>query len=250
MAVSKGQVPINLAKLAPGKMAHARWLTTANRIMRLYVSTIDPSESLQLIANYVAMVYAPGWFQVKLHSRVVDGPKNLHKILKLCCTLSDDATEIIRPVVQRNAFFAHSENVLLAMINDERPYIRELGWRRIVKAREENKSLNTVRDFKIPDLIFRAEDYYSMIDWKEKIHEPPLTKGLSDEFLRTCIAEKASFTVGDFPCHTQSVERLIKLVTEACGKVIGRENRDGYIMAKLASYKRMPKFESKKDYMP
>ena len=50
--------------------------------------------------------------------------------------------------------------------------------------------------------------------------------------------------------HTQSVERLIKLVTEACGKVIGRENRDGYIMAKLASYKRMPKFESKKDYMP
>ena len=69
--------------------------------------------------------------------------------------------------------------------------------------------LNTVKNFKIPDLIFRAEDYYSMIDWKEKIHEPSLTKGLLDEFLSTCIAKKASFNVGDFPCHTQSVERLI-----------------------------------------
>ena len=47
--------------------------------------------------------------------------------------------------------------------------------------------------------------------------------------------------VGDFPW----LERLIKLMTEACGKVIGRENRDGYIMTKLASYKRMPKFELK-----
>ena len=110
-------------------------------------------------------------------------------------------------------------------------------------ARKEDKSLNTMWNFEMPDLIFKAEDYYCMINWKEKIYEPLLTKGLSDEFLRTYIAEKASFTIGDFPCHTQSLERLINLVIEACGKVIGRENRGGYIMAKLASYKRMAKFE-------
>ncbi|KAI4458007.1 ubiquitin-conjugating enzyme e2 [Holotrichia oblita] len=38
-----------------------------------------------------------------------------------------------------------------------------------------------------------------------------------------------------FPSHTQSVERCVKLVTEATEKVCGHENRGGYIRATLKS---------------
>ena len=40
-------------------MAHSRWLTTANRILRLYVSTDKPSQALKIIIEYIMKVYAP-----------------------------------------------------------------------------------------------------------------------------------------------------------------------------------------------
>ena len=33
------------------------------------------------------------------------------------------------PVVYRNAYFAHSENILPSMVTDERPPVKELGRR-------------------------------------------------------------------------------------------------------------------------
>ena len=35
-AVSSGHCSLNLSECSPGKLSHARWLTTANRILRLY----------------------------------------------------------------------------------------------------------------------------------------------------------------------------------------------------------------------
>ena len=50
------------------------------------------------------------------------------------------------------------------MINDERQNIRELGLRRILKARLEK---STLREFKIPKLNFDAGQYFELIDWKD-----------------------------------------------------------------------------------
>ena len=54
------------------------------------------------------------------------------------------ANQPVDPVLQRNGYFAHPKNLLLAMISDERQYIRELGLRRILKARLE-KVIHCVR---------------------------------------------------------------------------------------------------------
>lgn len=43
VAISNGVISESLAQKQPGKLAHSRWLTTANRILRLYVGTINPS---------------------------------------------------------------------------------------------------------------------------------------------------------------------------------------------------------------
>ena len=56
---STGECSRELALKNPGKMHHARWLKTANRILRLYVSEANPTPSLQAIVNYIMAVYAP-----------------------------------------------------------------------------------------------------------------------------------------------------------------------------------------------
>ena len=42
-SVSAGKLNKGLANKNPAKMAHSRWLTIANRILRLYVSTVEAS---------------------------------------------------------------------------------------------------------------------------------------------------------------------------------------------------------------
>ena len=58
----------------------------------------------------------------------------------------------------------------------------------------------------------------------------------------------SNIIIPPIPCHTQAVERHIKIVTEASASVIGMKNRDSFILNKLESRKVMPKFESKCDF--
>ena len=52
----------------------------------------------------------------------------------------------------------------------------------------------------------------------------------------------------DFPCHTQSVERMVKVVTEASSSCIGKRKRDGAMRAKLKSRSVMPEFDHKSNW--
>ena len=47
LAVQKGEVSLELSLWNPGELCEARWLTKANRILRLYISTLNPSENLK-----------------------------------------------------------------------------------------------------------------------------------------------------------------------------------------------------------
>src|SRR6218665_164222 len=79
--------------------------------------------------------------------------------------LSPKHKKIVDPVIHRNAYFAHPENLLLAIMTDHRPHIRELGLRRVIKARAANHS-GQIRRFKVPaKLNFDAMEYFDMTDW-------------------------------------------------------------------------------------
>ena len=137
------------------------------------------------------------------------------------------------------------------MITDERQTIRELGLRRILKARSGHNKKTTVRRFCVPPLKFDANEYYDLVDWQAlDLTEPPVTKNMTDIVLRDMIAAKDTPEVlfPRFPCHTQAVERCIKLVTEASAAVCGVNSRDGFIRSPIESQHEMPKFESKRDY--
>ncbi|XP_031339102.1 uncharacterized protein LOC116167737 isoform X2 [Photinus pyralis] len=249
ISITQGLIPPDLANKQPGKLAHSRWLTCANRILRLYVGTAKPSQSLVELAEFVIKVYAPTWFDIKLMPSCRYGPQHILNMIKRCAYLEDDKKAIVFRTIQRNSFFAHSENVLLAMLQDERGHIQELALRRIMKARKTNKG-KKVREFITPKLNFEANEYYDLIDWTtEKIYEPPITQKYTDsEILQKITSANFKVTVEEFPCHSQAVERGVKLVTEASSAVCGSKARDGYIRARIKSRTEVPKFDTKSQF--
>ena len=90
-----------------------------------------------------------------------------------------------------------------------------------------------------------------MIDWSElAITELPVVNAMTDtelwQFIR--MDETPTILFPKFPCHTQAVERLVKVVTEESKNACGPNSRDSFILGRLASRHIMPTFESKRDF--
>ena len=150
--------------------------------------------NLKHLVTYVMKVYSPGWFSIKMHPSCKDGTRHLFKTIQQSRYLSKELRDIVDPVLQRNGYFGHPENLLLAMISDERQYIRELGLRRILKARLEKS--HTLRTFNVPKLNLDANDYIELIDWKDnEITEPPLTADVSEEDARLFVKSGGQSTM-------------------------------------------------------
>jgi hypothetical protein len=118
--VRSGTCSSQLARMKPGPLNHSRWLTIASRVLREYVSTNKPSVSLTTLATYILKVFAPVWFIIKTNWYYTDGSKNLFKLISYSRYLPEKLKRIIDPVIQQNAYFAHPENILLAMLTDDR----------------------------------------------------------------------------------------------------------------------------------
>ena len=108
---------------------------------------------------------------------------------------------------------------------------------------------SSVRKFVIPKINFKAETYPDLIDWEgASFSEPPLTASLSENEVRDLVLNP--LIIPFFTCHTQPVERAIRLVTEAAGSVIRPEAREGFIRQRMRSRKEVARCDSKKDFFP
>ena len=153
-AASIGRVSEGFGKRSPRTLNHSRWLTTANRILRLYVSTNHPEEKLMTLVNFVMKVYVPMWFEIKAMPYADSGARYIFKALVK--QQSKEVKEIVLPVMQRNAYFAHHENILLAMLADENETIRKLAWRRLKKCRQKKNPQKKYDNSGFQSLILTA----------------------------------------------------------------------------------------------
>ena len=80
-AVSSGYCSLSLFDRSPVKLSHARWLTPANRILRLHISKTSPSNNLLILVNYIAKVCIPMWFKIKNKTYYRRG-KHLHELIQ------------------------------------------------------------------------------------------------------------------------------------------------------------------------
>ena len=73
---------------------------------------------------------------------------------------------------------------------------------------------NEIRIFKVHENYFTSKDYIAHIDWQFcVITKPPMTVKYSDSDLQYIITDKTILDLKKILCHTQSVERCVKIVT-------------------------------------
>lgn len=247
-SVAEGHCSEDLEKRYPGNISHARWLTWANRILRLYIATPKPTKNLNNLVELIIKVYVPVWFAIRKEPECYNGARHVWLSISLSRSLDPKVKKVIDPIIERNAYFAHPENLLLAMMTDDQLEIRVKAMDKILECRKANNE--KLREFKPPKLNFEAEDYTSMIEW-DQVSEPPLIKNIETKELCELIMNNTVKLkqLLEYPCHTQAVERHIKIVTEASKSVIGHEARHNRIRGVLKSRSLMPKFQTKKDYV-
>ena len=149
--VMLGSVACNLGFLELGGLNHSRWLTIECRILRFYVAQEKPTSNRSILAKFLIKVYFPGWFQIKFNNKITDGPKNYLNILTQVMGFPNKIIQDIAvAVLQRNAYFAHHENILLAVLADNNYNVRLLAVNKILSIRVSKKNLDNVgRDEKV-----------------------------------------------------------------------------------------------------
>lgn len=237
--------PPDLGGKEPGALHQARWLTLANRCLRLYVSTSEPSPALIRIVQFILRQHAPGWFRLREFSGISDGARNFHFLVQCSRTLSDADKQIAQKVLQTNGYWAHGENILVAMLADERQEIREMAVDIILQCRQ--RPSDDIRQFRPPHINFNAEDYIQLVepDVLSKC-EPPLTMALSEEELSGAINAPLHFP---YPCHSQGVERWVQEVTAASQNRVGHNSRHQWLLNRAKSRLDLPVIQTKKSFL-
>lgn len=132
--------------------------------------------------------------------------------------------------------------------------IRKLGYQKILRSREAGEPMEeefeNVRTYLHPEILFDCENYYDMIDWESEFTEPPFTRNISYEELKT-LAENGETVAHDIlrvPCHSQANERHVKLVTEVASRYTTHHRREGAAATTLEGREQRPNNDSKKDF--
>lgn len=246
--IQKGSIDSGLAMKSPGTLVHSRFLTTANRVLRLYVSKSAPSTKLKSLVNFIVKVYAPMWFKIKSKDSFIMGPRHIFNYVKLVREHVDESfQQSIFNSIKRNAYFAHPENILLSMLYDTDKNVRKMSAEVILETRKSNESALQIRKFVRPTLDINCRVYYELTELKN--FEPPFTKKLLDFEIEALIENVNINGLDKIPCHTQAVERNIQLVSKVSKQVSGESSRSQRVLATIQARELLPKMNSKQDYI-
>ena len=102
----------------------------------------------------------------------------------------------------------------------------------------------SVRKFIVPTLNYDADHYSEIADLN---HEPIFTTDTASD--KIIFYQQKKMAVKIYPNHSQSVERAIKLVSNAAYKVCGFDRIDGFIRAGIASRNMIPSANTQTDYI-
>ena len=253
--------PENLKHRTLGNLSHARWLTTAIRIVFLYMSTENPSPALCRLTWFVLNCYSILWLNAKQFWRATEAPLIAFKAMKIISELPVSEQNILRPVFERGfTYWLHAEQLLLGCLGSQdadiraRAVARVLHIRNLAKQqvqptttkRKRKRVESLVRIFKLPTPKYDADDFSTMIDWEtEQMTEPPYLRKFTDEQLRQFETTPLSL---DVPSNSQFVERYIRLITEKGTLSSSPSTRDGLCKATLRHRNSFGKAETKSDY--
>ena len=196
-----------------------RWLTTAARILRLFISKHELSNQsrkiLRLLAQYICSAYGTVWYRIKQDPHWNNGPLHLLSHIKAIKQLPKEIQDIAFKVVEIGFYYGHSESILQTMLSSPDQEDRIFARKQIEAIRSKSSTPdignNLPRDRTLPKNIdfSKVETLRDMLYLNKEILEPP----------NTCMIKTAELVqfdekpmeVKDWICHTQPVERAIRL---------------------------------------
>jgi hypothetical protein len=173
---------------------------------------------------------------------MIQGVKDVQEKSKL----EQSITDIVFKVMERNAFCCLGENFLASLLFSSKEEHRQIAVDKILDIR--SCPMPQLTPTSIPDINFEAEEWGTLIDVSSlRCHEPPCVRHLSNEELKKMVADQHQ--PPPFPLHSQSVERAVKLTTEASTTSYLWQKRHNSIVAKNKSRAARPEFRTKQDYV-
>nr|XP_047146113.1 uncharacterized protein LOC124818986 [Hydra vulgaris] len=208
-----------------GPICHARWLTTAVRILALYTRTINPSRELKIFVEYIQTVYTPMWFNIKKSKSFTEGPKLIFQFIQRILRLDTEVQNITLPIIYRNSFCLQPENSIAALLYSEEQVYRTIAVVKILETRKtlikdpKNGLKDGIRVNAIPIIDCRCKNWSKLINLYDiDCFEPPCVEDILNEELLNIIPNQGK--APNFPCHSQTVERTVKMTSDASGKFI------------------------------
>ncbi|XP_065671449.1 uncharacterized protein LOC136089407 [Hydra vulgaris] len=210
-AIRSKVLPENLINLEIGHVSHSRWLTSANRFCRLWVSVHFLTEknlrNLRLNIEFIVGVYFPCWFQIKVKHSWIDGPRHILFQLKQLKFQKKEVFGIVIKTVKRSAWFAFSECIIQTLLCSNNEEEGKFGVQKILEIRGEGDDNtqfgdDSVRSRKTPCIFTDADKLTNLIDCKDSLYEPLLTTSLTTHEIRNfflpaygCSRLAMSFTI-------------------------------------------------------
>nr|XP_047136095.1 uncharacterized protein LOC124813286 isoform X1 [Hydra vulgaris] len=213
--------------------------------MALYTRTEAPSLDHVRLVKFIVQVFAYTWFLIKKSSKFMDSPSLFFKMTEQIRKQDEEMQSIYFKNLKKSSYCLLLENVLYCMLRDEESKTCVLVIKKLRTSKNKECRITNIANVKIN---FQATSWIELVDFK-KSSEPVSTIWLKDDKIDALIATKEVPNLPEFPSHAQSVERAVKLVTEASHQVYGREARHKYILTKLKSREIRPYFETKNDFV-
>lgn len=253
LAVQSGVYDPKLMTVKMPQVHQARWLNMNISILRLYVQTPKPSQTLIRLVQITLNLYVPFFTMIKKNWRLQDGAKNIFEMIKSARSfLNQREFKLFKESISRNGYMAHPEIIHLAALYDKDLKVRKKVVNRIILDRGIRlKPDSIMRSYQLSPINFEAQSYFTLVDYnlvsdKSYFTEPPLTFDFSIEQLEKC-ANGEDLILPDIPCHSQANERAVGQTTIAVEKYETYEKRHANLLQKQEHRAMLPSKATKKD---
>jgi hypothetical protein len=173
---------------------------------------------MKTLVSFIQTVYGPFWFKIKKEKSFVTAPQILHGMAQAAKAIDDDSgtisTIVVKDILQRNGFCCLLENFLASLMFSENPSHRLRAAKKIKEIRSKPGPEPKPVSSPVPKINFDVSDWGDMVDISQAVFEPPCTKNISTEDLEQMVTHRVE--PPRIPIHTQSVERAVRLTSEAC----------------------------------
>ena len=234
-----------------------------------YVRTINPSQALIDLVEFILKAYGKSCFDIWRYPQFENGSFHLLDYIKLCKENLPQHWEFLEDHFVRNSYFFQPENLLYCGLlskfsTDE---IRDKCEAKILKGRiaRKKKKSKKVRKLKKPkkdEINFGADNLFDVLNWdkqslKLKIRDPPLMDLLSPNEIKLIVQSLKSKNeippeilckIYKLLCHSQHCERCVKQTSKSLLTNANHDDQKSHIICTESSRERNPCTFSKESF--